>query len=51
MLNRFDFLFYSYIINKMVCEKKSFSSPETGSVCPVCGKRFPKETGKIYCSK
>lgn len=23
----------------------------TGQVCPVCGKRFPKSTGKIYCSK
>lgn len=23
----------------------------TGSVCPVCGKRFPKSKGKIYCSK
>lgn len=33
------------------CEKKSFSSPKTGSVCPVCGKRFPKDSGKIYCSK
>ena len=33
------------------CEKKSFSNSETGSVCPVCGKRFPKINGKIYCSK
>lgn len=33
-------------------DKKSFSNREKyGSVCPVCGKRFPKSTGKIYCSK
>lgn len=31
-------------------EKLSFSNP-TGSVCPQCGKRFPKATGKIFCSK
>jgi hypothetical protein len=32
-------------------DKKSFSNQdEYGSVCPVCGKRFPKSTGKIYCS-
>lgn len=24
---------------------------EVGSICPVCGNRFPKATGKIYCSK
>lgn len=31
--------------------KKSFSNnKETGQICPVCGKRFPKATGKIYCS-
>ena len=32
------------------CDKNSFSS-EFGSVCPVCGKRFPKVTGKTFCSK
>ena len=31
-------------------DKKSFSSKETGRICPVCGKRFPSSTGKIYCS-
>lgn len=32
-------------------DKKSFSNQEEyGSVCPVCGTRFPKSTGKIYCS-
>ena len=32
--------------------KKSFSNKEKyGSICPVCGKHFPKMTGKIYCSK
>lgn len=30
--------------------KISFSNP-TGSICPVCGARFPKVTGKIYCSE
>lgn len=30
--------------------KISFSNP-AGSVCPVCGTRFPKVTGKIYCSE
>lgn len=33
-------------------DKKSFSNQEEyGSVCPVCGKRFPKMKGKIYCSE
>lgn len=32
------------------CDKKSFKNP-SGSICPVCGKRFPKSKGKIYCSK
>lgn len=32
------------------CDKKSFENP-SGSICPVCGKRFPKSKGKIYCSK
>lgn len=32
------------------CDKSSFSS-ESGSICPVCGKRFPKVTGKTFCSK
>jgi hypothetical protein len=32
-------------------DKKSFSNQDNyGSVCPVCGKRVPKSTGKIYCS-
>lgn len=43
------------IINKRLRQKEardkvSFNNP-TGSVCPVCGKRFPKSKGKIYCSK
>lgn len=32
------------------CNKTSFND-QGGSVCPVCGKRFPKSNGKIYCSK
>jgi hypothetical protein len=32
------------------CDKTSFNNM-SGSVCPVCGTRFPKVTGKIYCSK
>lgn len=32
--------------------KKSFNNKEKyGSICPVCGKHFPKMKGKIYCSK
>ena len=31
--------------------KKSFNSKDTGSNCPVCGQRFSKMTGKIYCSE
>lgn len=31
-------------------DKKSFTSKETGKICPVCGKRFPSSKGKIYCS-
>lgn len=32
-------------------DKKSFSNQdEYGRICPVCGKRFPSSTGKIYCS-
>ena len=31
--------------------KKSFSNKhEYGSICPVCGKHFPKMKGKIFCS-
>lgn len=30
--------------------KTSFSNPK-GQECPVCGKRFPKAQGKIYCSE
>jgi hypothetical protein len=38
-------------IIKIAEDKKSFSNQDKyGSVCPVCGKRFPKSTGKIYCS-
>ena len=33
-------------------KKKSFSNRDDwGSVCPICGTRFPKMKGKIYCSK
>lgn len=32
------------------CNKSSFNS-EFGSICPVCGEKFPKSKGKIYCSK
>ena len=38
----------SKIVSKV--EKESFSNP-SGSICPICGKRFPKSKGKIYCSK
>jgi ribosomal protein L37AE/L43A len=32
--------------------KKSFNNQEEyGQVCPVCGKRFHKTKGKIYCSE
>lgn len=38
-------------IIKMAEDKKSFSNQDKyGNICPVCGKRFPKSTGKIYCS-
>lgn len=30
-------------------DKLSFKNP-SGNVCPVCGERFPKMKGKIYCS-
>lgn len=35
------------------CNKKSFSNRKktSGGVCPVCGNKFPKVSGKIYCSK
>ena len=34
-------------------DKKSFSNnkPKEESICPTCGKSFPKVKGKIYCSK
>lgn len=33
-------------------EKLSFSNKEKiGQTCPVCGKKFPKTKGKIYCSE
>lgn len=31
-------------------KKKTFSNKEYGSICPQCGKRFPKMKGKIFCS-
>lgn len=32
--------------------KKSFNNKEEyGSICPICGKYFPKMKGKVYCSK
>ena len=35
----------------MEVKKLSFSNQdERGQICPVCGKRFPKAKGKIYCS-
>ena len=37
-------------IIKSAENKKSFSSKESGKVCPVCGSRFSARTGKIYCS-
>lgn len=44
-------LFTDKIILKLEeCNKTSFNN-RSGSVCPVCGKRFPKSKGKIYCSK
>ena len=46
------------MISKMESEisenkkKKSFSNRDDwGNVCPICGTRFPKVKGKIYCSK
>ncbi len=39
-------------IIKEAQNKKSFSNQDKyGQICPVCGKRFPKVTGKIYCSE
>ena len=38
------------LINTEAKNKVSFTNM-TGSICPVCGKRFPKAKGKIYCSK
>ena len=33
-------------------DKKSFSNQEKYKTeCPICGKKFPKVTGKIYCSE
>lgn len=33
-------------------ENKTFTNKKSsGSICPVCGKKFPKVTGKIYCSE
>ena len=36
-----------FLLEKVV--KTTIDNP-SGSVCPECGKRFPKITGKIYCS-
>ena len=37
---------------KQAENKKSFGNVDNyGSVCPICGKRFPKSKGKIYCSE
>ena len=39
-------------IIKKAGDKKSFSNQDNyGSTCPVCGKKFPKSKGKIYCSE
>ncbi len=43
-------LLFSNIPNLLIdVEKVSFTNP-TGTVCTVCGVRFPKIKGKIYCS-
>ncbi len=40
------------LIETKAQDKTSFSNrKEFGSICPVCGKRFPKITRKIFCSK
>lgn len=31
-------------------EKTTFSN-RGGQICPICGKRFKKSKGKVYCSK
>lgn len=38
------------LINNKAKDKTSFEN-KSGSICPVCGKRFPKSKNKIYCSK
>ena len=39
------------LLVKDATSTKSFSNRENlSSVCPVCGKHFPKMKGKIYCS-
>ena len=37
------------LISDLNCTKKGLNNL-SGSICPVCGKRFPKMKGKIYCS-
>lgn len=32
-------------------ERKSFNKEYKGTICPVCGTKFKKVTGKIFCSK
>lgn len=37
---------------KKAKNKKSFSTiNNSDSICPVCGKHFPRSKGKIYCSE
>ena len=36
--------------NILDLNKNSFHN-DFGDVCPQCNERFPKQTGKIYCSK
>lgn len=39
------------LIEKTISKKSFNNKEEYGSICPVCGKHFPKMKGKIYCSK
>lgn len=34
-----------------LCLSKQMRQNGVGSICPICGNRFPKATGKIYCCK
>lgn len=42
-----EFINIPELLNKV--DKLSFKNP-SGNICPVCGERFPKTKGKIYCS-